>query len=142
MFTFSEWWNCCADGLYGQVQRWQQKLLRLTCFFATYSRKTHISRHCTLSISTRIEKGRKWLDKTCAKESYKFRRLGQQLTSGGTHLTDDVMYRFWRFGPQLTLDGIITVIKEWINEWIKNSWNKTTFARVPASHPITEFIVK
>ena len=56
-------------------------------------------------------------------------------------LPKDVMYRFRRLGPQLTSDGIITVGQR-MNKWIENSWNKTSFALVPSSHPFAEFIVK
>lgn len=51
------------------------------------------------------------------------------------------MYRFRRLGPILTSDGIDTVGQR-MNKWIENSWNKTSFALVPTSHPFAEFIVK
>lgn len=65
-------------------------------FFSTYSRKTLIFRQCTFSISARIKKGKKikMIGLDIAKGSYRFRRLGPQLTSDGIHFTDDVMCRF------------------------------------------------
>lgn len=54
-------------------------------FFSTYSRKTLIFRQCTFSISARIKKGKKikMIGLDIAKGSYRFRRLGPQLTSDG-----------------------------------------------------------
>ena len=56
-------------------------------------------------------------------------------------LPDDALYRFRRLGPFRTSDGIITVGQR-MNKWIENNWNPTSFALIPARHPLAEFIVK